>query len=212
MSQSLLHQVTYSDSASVTEKSRLGCLNPFYIRSRIPTSISLSLSLCPAKSQSLLHQVTYSDSRQPQRISGQCMCLNPFYIRSRIPTKPVIFSVQQSTCLNPFYIRSRIPTAGRGRSGEGNTNVSIPFTSGHVFRQQKKKKKNRGSYGCLNPFYIRSRIPTKSDQRSDHPAELSQSLLHQVTYSDTCVEYADGESEAVSQSLLHQVTYSDLSN
>ncbi len=38
---------------------------------------------------------------------------------------------------------------------------------------------------------------------------MSQSLLHQVTYSDKPKVYIYGVERRVSQSLLHQVTYSD---
>ncbi len=137
-------------------------------------------------SQSLLHQVTYSDwqlekSESHRRelvsipfTSGHVFrpgliralrrfhssCLNPFYIRSRIPT-PSIYHANSihTNCLNPFYIRSRIPTAIK-RDGEWVPyEVSIPFTSGHVFRPRELMARAL--------FLL-----------------LSQSLLHQVTYSD----------------------------
>ena len=41
----------------------------------------------------------------------------------------------------------------------GRRDVSIPFTSGHVFRRPNVNVFAKKE-GCLNPFYIRSRIPT----------------------------------------------------
>ncbi len=111
-------------------------------------------------SQSLLHQVTYSD--------------NSWLLRPDL----------SFTCLNPFYIRSRIPTSRNTKRNTGKMIVSIPFTSGHVFRQRwRENEEIRGR--CLNPFYIRSRIPTFGNTaRNGSGVRMSQSLLHQVTYSD----------------------------
>ena len=111
-------------------------------------------------------------------------------------------------CLNPFYIRSRIPTPGKQFTPKGQASVSIPFTSGHVFRREKSMLDESANpvsqsllhqvtysdYGncaasvvlphCLNPFYIRSRIPTIVGDLIFDKKLMSQSLLHQVTYSD----------------------------
>ncbi len=160
MSQSLLHQVTYSDlNCSTLLRKGYESLNPFYIRSRIPTRVGLCHTSGERMSQSLLHQVTYSDfclsefSEQVRLVSQsllhqvtysdkdflrfcvQAACLNPFYIRSRIPTFPRPFHRVRGFCLNPFYIRSRIPT---------------------IYNNSETRRKAE----CLNPFYIRSRIPT----------------------------------------------------
>ncbi len=112
MSQSLLHQVTYSDKIIKTRKLPISRrLNPFYIRSRIPTPQKGMDSIeTKTVSQSLLHQVTYSDKDEKIFILFCQKCLNPFYIRSRIPT-----------------LKDVVPT------NFGQV-VSIPFTSGHVFR------------------------------------------------------------------------------
>ncbi len=289
MSQSLLHQVTYSDSIYNTAETRKAkCLNPFYIRSRIPTLIFLQghdfhfPCLNPF----------YIRSRIPTGgsygyVGYQRPCLNPFYIRSRIPTKGsdespvpspkvsqsllhqvtysdiivlgvlsagfimsqsllhqvtysdkgnVLRLVFRSRCLNPFYIRSRIPTHPATLEPEWIIRkVSIPFTSGHVFRLVRPQDGRTPRHKCLNPFYIRSRIPTKrGPPREKMFLIMSQSLLHQVTYSDFAAPDTKAEIRQclnpfyirsriptlaarflgrnwfrMSQSLLHQVTYSD---
>ncbi len=115
MSQSLLHQVTYSDKTPAKKPDPLRrCLNPFYIRSRIPTIFAMIIATAIGMSQSLLHQVTYSDHVEKEFTVSKNQCLNPFYIRSRIPTvteSPL--NSDSPECLNPFYIRSRIPTEKR---------------------------------------------------------------------------------------------------
>ncbi len=161
-------------------------------------------------SQSLLHQVTYSDGIISAIIGSRKSGLNPFYIRSRIPTAIVILAVAfLAGCLNPFYIRSRIPTHRHPHRTCHGRKVSIPFTSGHVFRRRSRPMRlgarcmsqsllHQVTYSdmktvkgfrcscakCLNPFYIRSRIPTGIPQRFSRQKKASQSLLHQVTYSD----------------------------
>ena len=86
-------------------------LNPFYIRSRIPTDETCgTVTQSPGLSQSLLHQVTYSDPLWQPGTETSRKCLNPFYIRSRIPTSWPGPPRRGPRCLNPFYIRSRIPT------------------------------------------------------------------------------------------------------
>ncbi len=84
-------------------------------------------------------------------------------------------------------------------------------TSGHVFRQDTfRPSPNLMKRKCLNPFYIRSRIPTDAGANPEQMQQmLSQSLLHQVTYSDGTFFMNYFVARAVSQSLLHQVTYSD---
>ncbi len=61
LSQSLLHQVTYSDIIKKDWAALVEGLNPFYIRSRIPTGFDDFYETDFEVSQSLLHQVTYSD-------------------------------------------------------------------------------------------------------------------------------------------------------
>ncbi len=212
VSQSLLHQVTYSDPAPpLSPRSKKGCLNPFYIRSRIPT----------------LHLGADNGAFS--------QCLNPFYIRSRIPTQRNCSSADGAEQgLNPFYIRSRIPTLALVIGIFFAANVSIPFTSGHVFRRRTQVRPSappamsqsllhQVTYSdvavkwdesfdskCLNPFYIRSRIPTRQlSDMVDLSAVMSQSLLHQVTYSDQYPNDGLLQKRQMSQSLLHQVTYSD---
>ena len=176
----------FRPTASPADNIHLWSLNPFYIRSRIPTSATTSPR--PSKpivsipftsghvfrqlgdprgfthvaivSQSLLHQVTYSDSNR------------------RLAREPL------NRCLNPFYIRSRIPTRVPRHPTKFSFSVSIPFTSGHVFRQWSRSSATVVARGCLNPFYIRSRIPTAYVEADAANTWKSQSLLHQVTYSD----------------------------
>ncbi len=235
MSQSLLHQVTYSDVAGYTRVVQIiGCLNPFYIRSRIPTKTLLHLAKegnyvsIPFTSGHVFRQErkkhertqrsgvsipftsghVFRQSKQFSRLpNGKCR-LNPFYIRSRIPTMWRENEEIKGRCLNPFYIRSRIPTTGRSRgymasgkclnpfyirsripttkikpSLDVKVDVSIPFTSGHVFRHSEKPHLRKN---------VSVSIPFTSGHVFRHPSSLfpslrfwpSQSLLHQVTYSD----------------------------
>ncbi len=211
------------------------CLNPFYIRSRIPTRDRASQAACsksvsipftsghvfrrgssssgprlPEPSQSLLHQVTYSDRRRPRFVRERPSSLNPFYIRSRIPTFRSDEEGVFEECLNPFYIRSRIPTWGKDHAWRIAKLVSIPFTSGHVFRRV---------VTFLTWFSPNVSIPFTSGHvfRQTYfnylavTKQLSQSLLHQVTYSDRSHPIDIVRSLRMSQSLLHQVTYSDSS-
>ncbi len=170
VSQSLLHQVTYSDAVKVEapipapdvsipftsghvfrQQSQIrtsvigSCLNPFYIRSRIPTGIGPRIGYGLTKSQSLLHQVTYSDSISTHPSTGKESVSIPFTSGHvfRLPVKAEYLK-SCTQCLNPFYIRSRIPTDLRGRGG-------------------------RDCLRCLNPFYIRSRIPTPTFSESSEP-------------------------------------------
>ncbi len=165
MSQSLLHQVTYSDSRlNYGKRLSIWCLNPFYIRSRIPTEGAPAGRGGPGNrvsipftsghvfrqlieegerlrqqemSQSLLHQVTYSDKMEITVAPGQSPHVSIPFTSGHVfrRTQTETLCVCDLSCLNPFYIRSRIPTPGSQRKGRCETvSVSIPFTSGHVFR------------------------------------------------------------------------------
>ncbi len=156
MSQSLLHQVTYSDEANVASLRKLrACLNPFYIRSRIPTWFVLLLQRSTGNlvsipftsghvfrlldtnpeatiyemSQSLLHQVTYSDPLSPI-----------------IKAKP---KKKSQSLLHQVTYSDRISFADFKIS---NKKVSIPFTSGHVFRQQKRRLRTSSTTRVSIPF------------------------------------------------------------
>ncbi len=139
MSQSLLHQVTYSDGAPKRrKKSCYRCLNPFYIRSRIPTEIPKDRKIQRGMSQSLLHQVTYSDKITEIRFGLRQLCLNPFYIRSRIPTffghkRFLRWLLMSQSLLHQVTYSDGHRLLGRA---DLDRDVSIPFTSGHVFRQE----------------------------------------------------------------------------
>ncbi len=187
VSQSLLHQVTYSDYLTTVRQlfNRIKCLNPFYIRSRIPTlkdetatragdvsipftsghvfrrTAFLPTTSGVSMSQSLLHQVTYSD------LLGMAAEVDAAQMSQSL-LHQVTYSDNSKPKRQHFYVR-----------------VSIPFTSGHVFRPQRLAHEAVRENECLNPFYIRSRIPTLDHLLWNHLSRLSQSLLHQVTYSDT---------------------------
>ncbi len=137
-------------------------------------------------SQSLLHQVTYSD-------------------------KVIIFIIapSNSNVSIPFTSGHVFRLKGRALRRILGMPVSIPFTSGHVFRRGNITIVEGGLLECLNPFYIRSRIPTEKNGSFSNPGGMSQSLLHQVTYSDLIRGNQEVAEAMVSQSLLHQVTYSD---
>ncbi len=188
MSQSLLHQVTYSDPISIRTRSKTAnCLNPFYIRSRIPTGLLAILAILALQvSQSLLHQVTYSDSRGQRENQLTSFCVSiPFTSGhvfrlescSRTAFTMTIVSIPFTSghvfrrcllfphcCVSlnvsiPFTSVHVFRQIGpvHGKGGFGS--VSIPFTSGHVFRLPLTRRIS--SFGSsLNPFYIRSRIPT----------------------------------------------------
>ncbi len=261
MSQSLLHQVTYSDNGAGSEKR--SCTDsvsipftsghvfrhsmhrvsfPFLRHVSIPFTSghvfrqnwTASLGATPgvsipftsghvfrrpdrvggkrsgSVSQSLLHQVTYSD----------------FQIELSSP--------DSRRCLNPFYIRSRIPTIRNGYLIQEIHRVSIPFTSGHVFRPEYVQCKLADSYGCLNPFYIRSRIPTRNSSgvfrdvfrvsipfTSGHVFRPGRPKFASSIPMPVSIPFTSGHVFRprtviayilvliMSQSLLHQVTYSD---
>ncbi len=229
VSQSLLHQVTYSDYVGPYGPTVRLCLNPFYIRSRIPTrgyfnlwfiskryvSIPFTsghvfrhcLIIGPSNkvtvSQSLLHQVTYSD------VIGMVKWWYPEGVS--IPfTSGHVF-------------RRALLVLFADEIGD----VSIPFTSGHVFRPTPATPATpatKVSQSLLHQVtYSDSRSPGPQTQKTDvsipftsgHVFRLgvagmfayweyvSQSLLHQVTYSDTVIGIVIGIVIGVSQSLLH---------
>ncbi len=162
-------------------------------------------------SQSLLHQVTYSDvtpTKEPKLLTGVSIPFTSGHVFRRFfdhlfQHKGLVVSIPFTSghvfrrrtqlhrqplrfrSLNPFYIRSRIPTIpGLVEPGD-RCKVSIPFTSGHVFRHAGPKETAAPAAACLNPFYIRSRIPTPGKKKfPEFSLQVSQSLLHQVTYSD----------------------------
>ncbi len=185
MSQSLLHQVTYSDPRLLSD------FVAFWNNVSIPFTSGHVFRQYWLKwsedsdsgSQSLLHQVTYSDNRGyrgrllPTLVSipftsGHVFRLelnldeNWLYYVVSIPfTSGHVFRQLREKLVKKFPDVSIPFTSGhvfrleRQIPGTGIRSVSIPFTSGHVFRRSTKKyQKNKQR--CLNPFYIRSRIPT----------------------------------------------------
>ncbi len=141
-----------------------------------------------ALSQSLLHQVTYSD---PCRSAGEGRCPRA---RVSIPF----------TSGHVFRLRAKPKKRG------GYYVVSIPFTSGHVFRRPGSRCRPRRS-GMSQSLLHQVTYSDNSTSMSSGSNWLgsSQSLLHQVTYSDSFANLKERRDNMVSQSLLHQVTYSD---
>ncbi len=88
MSQSLLHQVTYSDKVKTAKSAPKANVSQSLLH-QVTYSDEATREILVGDSdmsQSLLHQVTYSDSAIVNVKPFEGRCLNPFYIRSRIPT------------------------------------------------------------------------------------------------------------------------------
>ncbi len=87
--------------------------------------------------------------------------LNPLFIRSSIPLGFMRIKKRYKLIgLNPLFIRSSIPFATKNaREGGGRRLVSIPYSSGHLFRY--------GSQALAAAMKLQE----------------SQSLIHQVIYS-----------------------------
>ncbi len=189
MSQSLLHQVTYSDNVAGKHRYKGEKVSiPFtsgHVFRRLHKSWANEKLIV---SQSLLHQVTYSDAG-----------LNKEIVDSIRVSQSLLHQVTYSDAEN-------------GSMPAGLERVSIPFTSGHVFRQWANRKTSALLVPCLNPFYIRSRIPTTSVLRrvAESAADVSIPFTsgHVFRPGDGPIEE---EMSRMSQSLLHQVTYSDAS-
>ncbi len=111
-SQSLIHQVIYSVPGKEEIRKQFGKVSIPYssghlFRSKILPDISIGCG----GSQSLIHQVIYSVPDEEGSSQGSY------------------------PCLNPLFIRSSIPFSGRaGRIAARSAGVSIPYSSGHLFR------------------------------------------------------------------------------
>ena len=162
----------------------LGCRNPFFIRSILPTPDSHSIPQPVERSQSLLHQVNPSnewlDDSQPfpffvaiPSSSGQSF--------QHIHRHKVGFPFPSR---NPFFIRSILPTIGKLTISCKMADVAIPSSSGQSFQllflflftlyqfasqsllHQVNPSNNFLSKTLFwiaqsrNPFFIRSILPT----------------------------------------------------
>ncbi len=147
-------------------------LNPLFIRSSIPFRSSKNGShFCKPRSQSLIHQVIYSVQDcflgmvqwflMSQSLIHQVIYSvarlgwrsQPALGRSQSLIHQVIYSVGRrlwpltagaSSGLNPLFIRSSIPFPGmRKGSWCGLSTVSIPYSSGHLFRYDSQRQNDR---------------------------------------------------------------------
>ncbi len=163
------------------------------------------------------------------------MSLNPLFIRSSIPflgwdgTPGRIW-----TSLNPLFIRSSIPLfneAGKQTKRSGSqslihqviysvaksrrwsspdrSRVSIPYSSGHLFRFHRQGQKTLNEQCSLNPLFIRSSIPFLhldelglAINRSLNPLFIRSSIPFRQVRAFIQKRWA------TSQSLIHQVIYS----
>ncbi len=139
-SQSLIHQVIYSVTMGSQKGPfmRIKSLNPLFIRSSIPLSARATYGRRFLRSQSLIHQVIYSVLLRPL-----CGC-KMIMAGSQSLIHQVIYSVARTiegpdeegrAGLNPLFIRSSIPfLPGKKGYEMSATPVSIPYSSGHLFR------------------------------------------------------------------------------
>ena len=162
-------------------------LNPLFIRSSIPFGAQSDRDTQCNVSQSLIHQVIYSVARgrflSPR---SRRVCLNPLFIRSSIPLiaklgTPASRELSQSLIHQVIY---SVPNKWICLT-TGLTLVSIPYSSGHLFRW------GRMWNGKL-PFHFAVSIPYSSghlfrcgvtEAAAAVFSQRSQSLIHQVIYS-----------------------------
>ncbi len=162
MSQSLLHQVTYSD--------------------RLPNGKLIEIAWM---SQSLLHQVTYSDkgsdeSPVPSPKVSQSLLHQVTYSDIGEGFLPIIKAVVSQSLLHQVTYSDRVRYPTDGRRGA----VSIPFTSGHVFRLSHKLTLLLEELDVSIPFTSGHVFRPFVNPWGRATEVRSQSLLHQVTYSD----------------------------
>ena len=88
--------------------------------------------------------------------------------------------------LNPLFIRSSIPFGLSGRTFLGTQHlVSIPYSSGHLFRFEGVKNRSiKNKEGVSIPYSSGHLFRSLATSRMrPHAAPASQSLIHQVIYS-----------------------------
>ncbi len=187
-SQSLIHQVIYSVYAAARRQrtGRKAGLNPLFIRSSIPLLESSSIHGGSSESQSLIHQVIYSvlgempREREMTRRRSQSLIHQVIYsVMRRIKKRFKITAESQSLIHQVIYSVGKISA----RFAAGRDFVSIPYSSGHLFRSSIR---SITTFACrsLNPLFIRSSIPfCPLASHIRQPSPKSQSLIHQVIYS-----------------------------
>ncbi len=107
------------------------CLNPLFIRSSIPLYFFFRQRRCFIRlSQSLIHQVIYSVGISPRNRGAEIQRLNPLFIRSSIP-------------FNSSRVKFRMVLDF----------VSIPYSSGHLFRSDWLPRHLRPLCGCVSIPY-----------------------------------------------------------
>ena len=156
-------------------------------------------------SQSLIHQVSVSDD-DPKPDTGSVCFRSQFQI-----FLDQNLDIKSQYCLNPLFIRSQFQILQKAvRRAKTEERVSIPYSSGLSFRWRYKNpcppSSHRGvsipyssglSFRCM---YIRDGIVSKIE---------SQSLIHQVSVSDSIPFNSKAKGGKMSQSLIHQVSVSD---
>ncbi len=141
-SQSLIHQVIYS----VWQRDGLFCACSRYASQSlihqviysVPESKDLMRKGAP-KSQSLIHQVIYSVRLQDDKgWDGKRASLNPLFIRSSIPFLPaeilqaLRLDRKSQSLIHQVIYSVRIKK--RFKAIAESARVSIPYSSGHLFR------------------------------------------------------------------------------
>ena len=159
-------------------------------------------------SQSLIHQVCYSDSRVRREVTIRQECRNPLFIRSAIRTltqgpricKNHLVAIPYSSgllfghnvgfddsflrmfCRNPLFIRSAIRTGRDGGRYDASQLVAIPYSSGLLFGPWLQRFENRHGGSVAIPYS--SGLLFGHEKWLMERLQGSQSLIHQVCYSD----------------------------
>ncbi len=138
-SQSLIHQVIYSVFWHIREEARAtyGVSIPYSSGHLFRSFSSLFLpQICSFVSQSLIHQVIYSVRPHTERSTRlQTSSLNPLFIRSSIPFFCRDYALRKDRVLSQSLIHQVIYSVGvRLIKTVSPTGVSIPYSSGHLFR------------------------------------------------------------------------------
>ncbi len=166
--QSLLRQGTSSNllSAFVLCSANRSCFNPFFVRALLRT-LNSATGLTTEESavsipSSSGHFFELTKLILPsQRFSRS---FNPFFVRALLRTLCTRSLAMCHLCsFNPFFVRALLRThrkLGCRRNGHG---VSIPFSSGHFFEQQRSTRCRNGLGTSFNPFFVRALLRTDMD-------------------------------------------------
>ena len=87
------------------------------------------------------------------------MPLNPFFFRACLRTCPRKHALLRQQPLNPFFFRACLRTRARAKSLYKPSLLLIPFSSGHVFEQQRHGRHENPELP-LNPFFFRACLRT----------------------------------------------------